>query len=90
MDKSFFCESGIQLENDAKNNNIRKDHLLCVFHSYFESSILSMVGSILGQILDLDLSLMNEIFKNVFQFWCKNSNIFKSKVLLELKIELDF
>jgi len=90
MDKSFFCESGIQLENDAKNNNIRKDHLLCVFHSYFESSILSMVGSILGQILDLDLSLKNKIFKNIFHFWRKNSNIFKSKLLLELKIELDF
>ena len=49
-----------------------------------------MVGSILGQILDLDLSLKNKIFKNIFHFWRKNSNIFKSKLLLELKIELDF
>ena len=32
---------------------------------------------ILGQILDLDLSLMDEIFKNIFQFWRKNSNILK-------------
>ena len=51
------------------------------------TEILILVQCVL--VINLDF-WQDKVFKNILQFWRKNSNIFKSKVLLELKIELDF